>query len=210
MTFNSNDSDNSESTSNKKSINDITGEFYTFWIPFFKDENISSPIFRGKICYNAKEFTPKEPAIRFFKSELSCGDDLYLELCDWDFNFYEPMFRKLYRLKYNPNWETELDKYVPSNNTASPTVAVRVTDLELVNETSITKTAPEITNQADSMVQEDEESAMADVFGELEDDHISKMTIRDEYCIKQNVPMSNKPWLNTLIKKGLEWQKRKQ
>jgi hypothetical protein len=35
------------------------------------------------------------------------------------------------------------------------------------------------------------------------------MTMRDYYCIKQNVPMSNKQWLNDLIKTGVEWQQKK-
>lgn len=34
------------------------------------------------------------------------------------------------------------------------------------------------------------------------DDHISKMTIRDEYAIKWNKPVSFKPWLNQLIKEN--------
>jgi len=32
------------------------------------------------------------------------------------------------------------------------------------------------------------------------------MTIRDIYCIVQNTPMSNKKWLNNLIKEGKKWQ----
>ena len=36
-------------------------------------------------------------------------------------------------------------------------------------------------------------------FKELEDDNISSLTIRDLYSILQNVPCSNKPWLNQLI-----------
>ncbi len=39
-----------------------------------------------------------------------------------------------------------------------------------------------------------------------EDDNLSKMTIRDKYCITQNVPFTNKQWLNDLIKKGIKWK----
>ena len=41
-----------------------------------------------------------------------------------------------------------------------------------------------------------------------EDDHYSKMTIRDLYCVMQNTPMSNKKWLNTLITEGKKWQQK--
>jgi hypothetical protein len=44
-----------------------------------------------------------------------------------------------------------------------------------------------------------------DDYSEKEDDHISKMTIRDRYCITHNVPLSNKKWLNELIIKGKSW-----
>ena len=41
-----------------------------------------------------------------------------------------------------------------------------------------------------------------------EDDHYTKMTIRDLYCMLQNIPMSNKKWLNQLIQKGNQWQQK--
>jgi hypothetical protein len=42
-------------------------------------------------------------------------------------------------------------------------------------------------------------------YTEKPDDHMTKMTIRDNYCITHGVPRSNKPWLNKLIIEGNKW-----
>jgi hypothetical protein len=34
---------------------------------------------------------------------------------------------------------------------------------------------------------------------DTEDDHVSKLTIRDKYCMMHRLPKTNKPWLNSLI-----------
>jgi hypothetical protein len=52
--------------------------------------------------------------------------------------------------------------------------------------------------------------APEDDYTEKGDDHITKLTIRDEYCITQNVPLSNKKWLNELIIQGRSWQQQQQ
>ena len=122
------------------------------------------------------------------------------------------MYRRLYRLPYDPKWDEQPDKYVESANKAHVTYAIRLSDFILVNETSITKSAVDLQyakiTETDNEI-ESEENAYSDVFEDTEDDGISKMTIRDQYCITNNVPLSGKPWLNKLILKGIEWQKKK-
>ena len=113
-------------------------DYYPFWVPYFKSVKNEDPAFKTKLCYNSKEFDPKVPAIRFFESELNSGHDMYIECCDWDSNFYKPMMRQLYKLKADPDW-VKNDKYVKSGNPKVATYAVKLDDLELVNETSITE-----------------------------------------------------------------------
>lgn len=49
-----------------------------------------------------------------------------------------------------------------------------------------------------------------DAYTEKGDDHMTKMTMRDNYCIIHNIPLSNKPWLNQLISDGRTWQQQLQ
>jgi hypothetical protein len=53
----------------------------------------------------------------------------------------------------------------------------------------LTKSAEEVL----SYEQEDNQNIDAD------DDHVSKLTIRDKYCMMHRIPKTNKPWLNKLI-----------
>lgn len=198
----------------KKHISEITSEFKPFWQPLFDNMGVNNPTFGAKLGYLGKEFTEggkRVPAVRFFPNELSSGNDYYLELYDWDQNFYHPEARVLYRLKFDADWKSQTDKFVevPSDKLPVPTYAIKISDLEIVNTTPATAKYPEMA-EAKGMIPElaglfDEEEE--DLYTEKEDDHYTKMTVRDLYCIMQNVPLSNKKWLNSLINKGREWKK---
>lgn len=198
----------------KKHISEITSEFKPFWQPLFDNMGVNNPTFGAKLGYLGKEFMEggkRVPAVRFFPNELSSGNDYYLELYDWDQNFYHAEARVLYRLAFDPDWKNQTDKYVevPSDKLPVPTYAVKISDLEIVNTTPATAKYPEmaaekgLVPELPGLFEEEEE----DLFSEKEDDHYTKMTVRDLYCIMQNVPLSNKKWLNTLINKGREWKK---
>ena len=193
----------------KKHIKEITSEYLPFWQNLFNQMGISSPKFGSKLCYMGKEFGDERvECVRFWSSELSCNQDFYIELFDWDQDHYDRANRKLYRLVNNPNWALNTKKYVgvetSSDGKTSTTYAIRLSDLELVNSTSVKAAYADV-------VTVEEEPSIDDLFGgmysEKEDSHYSAMTMRDHYCIQHNVPMSNKEWLNDLIKKGIEWQK---
>lgn len=200
----------------------VTAEYRPYWQPVFESIGVANPLFTAKLCYMGKEFPAdgvRVPVIRLFPSELNAGQDFYTELFDWDQNHYEPMYRQLYRLKFNPNWKNEPNVYVEANSDKiGSTYIIRLSDFELVNSTSVTSYGPEITNGKKTMVTSagtfttntDEDLFDEDLFSSLdiEDDHYSKMTIRDLYCVMQNVPMSNKKWLNSLITKGKQWQQK--
>jgi len=202
----------------KKHISEITSEYKPFWLPLFDNMGLSNPTFGAKLGYIGKEFMEggkRVPAVRFFPNELSSGNDYYLELYDWDQNYYHAETRVLYRLKHDAAWKSQPDKYVevPSDKLPVPTYAVKISDLEVVNMTPASAKFPEMTGKSSiaaepalglpSLFDEEEE----DMYTEKEDDHYTKMTVRDLYCIMQNVPLSNKKWLNDLINKGKQWQK---
>jgi hypothetical protein len=193
----------------EKHIKEITAEYAPFWQTLFTNMGISSPKFGAKLCYMGKEFGDERvECVRFWTSELSCGQDFYVELFDWDKEHYDRSTRKLYRLVNNPNWALNPKKYVgvetSSDGKTSTTYAIRLTDLELVNSTSVTAAYAEIVKvPAPAVMMETEEDLFpGGMYSEKEDTHYSAMTMRDYYCIKHNVPLSNKAWLNELIKQS--------
>ena len=192
----------------KKHIKEITTEYLPFWQNLFNHMGISSPRFGSKLCYMGKEFGEERvECVRFWASELSSNQDFYIEMFDWDQEHYDRKNRKLYRLVNNANWKLNTLKYVEVETSVEGrnTYAVRLSDLELVNSTPVTSAYADVI----TIVEESEDDLFAGMYSEKEDSHFSAMTMRDYYCVKQNVPMSNKEWLNDLIKTGIEWQQKK-
>ena len=203
-----------KATESKKHIREISAEYLPFWLPLFKTMGISSPKFGAKLCYMGKEFGEERlECVRFWPNELSSGKDFYVELFDWDQENYDRKNRVLYRLVSNPNWKLNPAKYVEvSTSLESPTYAIKISDLELVNSTPTTAAYAEVVSvpemfTAEIAVNEEEFNGM---FSEKEDCHLSGMTMRDKYCMHNNVPLSNKGWLNDLIKQTIAWQQKTQ
>ncbi len=197
----------------KRHIKEISADYYPFWQTYFDNEGITNPKFGAKLCYMGKEFSEERvECVRFWPSELSSGKDFYVELFDWDQEHYDRKNRKLYRLTNNPNWKLNTNKYVEVESSAeSSTYAVRLSDLELVNVTPVTAAYAEIKNNNPGLLEiGSDEPNFDDMFSEKEDCHQSAMTMRDHYCITHNVPFSNKPWLNELIKNAIAWQQKNQ
>lgn len=204
----------------KKHISEITAEYKPFWQPLFKDLKIDNPAFGAKLCYMGKEFSndgTREACVRFFPNELNSGNDYYTELFDWDQYYFTPNHRTLYKLKFNPHWKSEPEKYVevPSDKLPTSTYAVRLSDLEIVNKSDITAIIPTVSSEPapglfnssngtlfDNLQDPFNEESFDGAFAEKEDNHYTSLTIRDLYCMIQNVPMSNKKWLNQLISKN--------
>jgi hypothetical protein len=208
----------------KKHINVITAEFKPYWEQLFADNEVENPLFYSKLCYQGSEFETvdgkKSECIRFYASELSKNQDVFVELFDWFDKPYEEGYRNLYRLKNKPDWKSipnfSVEVTMKSDGTPliSPTYAVRLSELELISRNKIETAYPEMTKI--SAVQQslelnldavDDSSEEEQIFTEKEDNHYAQMTIRDIYCIVNKVPLSNKKWLNTLIDEGKKWQK---
>lgn len=212
----------------KKHITEITAEYRPYWQPVFDTLPNPNPQFSAKLCYMGKEFsaggTTREECVRFFPNELSNENGIYMELYNWDQGHYEDGYRVLYHLPHDPHWRSN-DNFKEITTTATgarlttPTYAVKLQDLVLVNKTSKKALAPDLTKKSEKTDQAPpeqiqlqldgfDESAFADTFEEMADNHYTQMTIRDLYCMLQNVPLSNKGWLNKLIENGKQWQKK--
>lgn len=209
-------------TTKKKHINELTEEFRPFWEPLFEEMGIETPLFFAKLCYNGNEFgvLPVE-TIRVYAEQISKNQDVFIELFDWFDKPYHDGERVLYRFKNNPDWREnpadyrEITKKKDGTMLSTPSYAFKLSSCEVVNRTSIkfnepehqTKTSeePELTLPKYGEIDTD---IFEDNYVEKDDNHYAQMTIRDIYCIVQNVPMSNKTWLNNLIKDGKQWQQK--
>lgn len=209
----------SASSKPKKQTNEITSEYKPFWVPVFDDLGLKGPNFVAKLCYMGKEFSndpnTREECVRFFPSELNKGQDVYVELFDWDQNHYDPNQRVLYKLVHDPDWKNKTDVYVElkSDKLSTSTYAVKVSMLKVINKSDASKETAQVTKKTSTdipFITEDpfHEELYDEIYSEKEDVHTSAMTMRDLYCIIQNVPMSNKKWLNKLIEKGTKWQQK--
>lgn len=211
----------------KKHITEITAEYRPYWQSVFDTLPNPNPQFSAKLCYMGKEFSlggsTREACVRFFPNELSQEGGIYMELYNWDQGYYEEGYRVLYHLPYDPHWRTngnfkEITTTTSGAKLSTPTYAVRLSDLVRVNRTSVKALGPDMTIQLETTGSKKaeqtqleldgfDESSFAD-FNEMDDNHYTQMTMRDLYCMLQNVPLSNKRWLNTLIENGKQWQKK--
>jgi hypothetical protein len=209
----------SDLLSKKKHITEITNEFKPYWDTYFASLGITKPFFCSKLGYTGSEFESvdgsKTLCVRFFANELSNGQDVYVELFDWEQEYYFTNERVLFKLEHNPNWKLDSDNYIEitKKNDGTPlpvpSYAVRVSNMVKVSSANVKELGPEInvlSKTIDSRLFEISEPTTSqsdfDISEtkELDDAHYAQMTIRDIYCIIHNKPLSNKKWLNNLIK----------
>jgi hypothetical protein len=198
----------------KKPITEMTSDYKPFWTPVFEDLGVKNPHFYAKLCYMGKEFSDdpneREECIRFFANELNSGD-LYVELYDWDQIHYDSTHRVLYKLPFDPEWKSKTNDYKEIKKDKFSSYAIKLSKFQMVNKTDIKSATPQLTKKPllDLPFEDPfQEELYDETYSEKEDVHTTAMTIRDLYCIIQNVPMSNKKWLNKLIEKGTKWQQK--
>ena len=185
----------------KQTVPVLTKQYREYWNSLLEQLDNDAK-FTAKLCYTEKD--TGHVCFRVFPSELTSGKDLYMEFFDWDGNHYYPTLRKLYKLKFDATWKSQTDKYkeITAPNLTTPTYVIKVSDAELINATEITAAIPKgIPTKVNPM----ELFEVAEPLEEREDGHYSSTTIRDLYSIFNNVPLSNKPWLNDVIKEGRKW-----
>lgn len=165
----------------------------------FTKLGVHSPYFALKLPYSRKG--KSECVVGFFPSELSAGDDIYVELTDVDFNpiYSEPV---LYKLRYNPFFKTEYEFVAPdpSKTKSSERYLVNFAELELVSGNP--KEHPLSGRTTSSVPTMSSVVVTSTPVTELADCHHNDLTGRDWACIHLKVAESGKKWLNELIIKS--------
>lgn len=169
---------------------------------------VAKPYHVQKVCYKPKDKI--ERIIRMFPSELTRGD-VYIELVDFE---YTPLYtpRRLYKLTHRGDFNTAYESIEGASGMSFivPFSALNlVVDLgAAIPSTPAPWDTPRLSSSTEAVPSEltfdSEEQEIGDV-----DAHYNTMTLRDYYCITQNVPLSQKSWLNNLIKEGQKWQQQK-
>jgi hypothetical protein len=143
--------------------------------PIFDSLGIPDALFFPKMAYFPKG--GDEKVLSFFPSELKKGYDIYTEFVSRDYEA-EDAERTLWKWSYNPHWEEEYE----ATPDAQPRHLVPVRELVKV-------TAPISSKNS------------LDLFSETQlDCPLSEMTVRDLAAILLKKPVSNKDWLNDLVK----------
>jgi len=162
-----------------------------------KGLGLMNPYFTIKFAYTARDKSTRfkgQQVINMFHSEISKGDDVYMELVDGS-NAPLNDVATLYRLPYTADFENEYEKYIdPTKPTSPPLYFVPLSMLELVDVFTDAVKSDEF-----ELPQRPQQKS-----GDFIDCHMSELTARDRACIDLRVPESNKDWLNDLIRKSLK------
>jgi hypothetical protein len=141
--------------------------------PVFELLGIPDALFFPKMAYYPKG--GDEKVLSFFPSELRKGYDIYTEFVSRDYTI-EDSERTLWKWSYNPHWEEEYE------TTADAQARCLIPVRELVKVQVPTK------NDLNFFSEEDLDCSL------------SEMTVRDLAAILLKKPVSNKAWLNNLVK----------
>jgi hypothetical protein len=152
--------------------------------PIFDKLSIPDASFIPKFAYLPKTGAP-EKVIAFFPSEINKGNDVYTEFVSIDYD-PEDAERRLWKWKFNPQFDTEYEKSTPHPVTGHSRYLIPVNELIHVT-----------LDKADG-TQEKIEFPLPDPD---QDCPMDAMTLRDYAAIKLKAPVSHKPWLNDIIKK---------
>lgn len=160
-------------------IKKLTLEAKPFWEDYFKKYILTDNYkFSVKLCYDSKEL--KELCVRLYDNELELKNGIFIELIDWDEQYFEHPQRKLYKYNYDQNWET---KYPKGSNSS---YVIPIKDLVLCSETT-------------NITQKEELQEEIKIEQEVYDPPMSTMTLRDYAAIHLAIPCSQKEWLNKII-----------
>lgn len=162
----------------------------------FDSLGITNPLFIPKLSYRPKEITSTEPHIAYFASEVAKGQDIYTEFANSD-NIPQDSERRLYKWRYNPNYKEEYHS-IETNGIVRyfiPTaelILIKTNSPEILVQEHVDK-SPQV--KIDFLKQLDDTSPV-----KKDDIPLSEATLRDLAAILLKTPVSNKEWLNNIIK----------
>lgn len=167
----------------KKRIQDL----YEFQMEKFMQENVAEPLFIPKMAY--KPAMKDEKHITFFASELERAEyyevpkNIYTEFISSEYIPEDPK-RTLYKWIFNPHWRTEYD-VIDATESIQERYMIPVSELRIVQ-------------QPVAQIKKDIKLPSLDL-GPT-DEPFNMLTIRDLAAIMLKKPVSNKEWLNEIIK----------
>ena len=165
----------------KKRIQDL----YEHQMEKFMQENVSEPLFIPKMAY--KPATKDEKHITFFASELERAEyyevpkNVYTEFISSEYIPEDPK-RTLYKWVFNPHWRTEYD-IIEATESIQERYMIPVAELRIVQQVAAQK-----------------EIKLPQLDLGPTDEPFNMLTIRDLAAIMLKKPVSNKQWLNEIIK----------
>jgi len=157
----------------------------------FIEAGVPDATFIPKMAY--RPYGKTELHIGFFLSEISKGDDIYIEFTSKELVPEDPD-RKLYRWRFNPHFEEEY-QHTETTSPGKHRYLIPIDELVLI-EKAIQNVIQE--EEEEKEEERDIEFPMADPDKDLP---IGQLTIRDFAAIMLKKPVSDKPWLNKIITK---------
>jgi hypothetical protein len=151
----------------------------------FMQEGVSEPLFIPKMAY--KPATKDEKHITFFASELERAEyydvpkNVYTEFISSEY-IPEDAKRTLYKWIFNPHWRTEYD-VIEATESIQERYMIPVSELRIVQQAAPLK-----------------EIKLPSLDLGPTDEPFNMLTIRDLAAIMLKKPVSNKQWLNEIIK----------
>jgi hypothetical protein len=151
---------------------------------------VSDALFIPKMAY--RPYGKTELHIAFFASEINKGEDVYVEFTSKELVPEDPE-RRLYKWRFNPHFEEEYEKTDPHPVTGHFRYLVPTEELvyiKMVDETPVPPVIETIVPREFDLV-----DANTDL-------PLDQLTIRDLAAIMLKRPVSQKPWLNEIIKQS--------
>jgi hypothetical protein len=186
---------------NKKNVRELHKELIDKHKLLFIKEKVNNPKFLARVCFKDKQ--TDEYVIALYPSEMVGSKDIYIELCKKDTHEsdeIEGLFKKdtLWKWFFNPEFATEYKKY-PNPVTNEVRYLIPIADLINVTEHH-NKKEVKVEPIKDVTYEVEKEEQFLDGPSSGEDVPYDAMTLRDYAAIHLKLPVSNKKWLNQIIK----------
>jgi hypothetical protein len=166
-----------------------TEELMKYHQKVFSALGVPNPLYIPKCAY--RPYGKDELHMGFFKSELSRDQDIYTEYTSIALESEDPT-RTLYKWKYNPFYDEEYETTEPNGQGH---VRYLIPVSELIKVTAETKKTEPTKTEVEGLFPDFDGIMDADL-----DAPLSSLTVRDLAAILLQKPVSNKKWLNDLIK----------
>jgi hypothetical protein len=166
-----------------------TEELMKYHQKVFNALGVSNPLYIPKCAY--RPYGKDELHMGFFKSELSRDQDIYTEYTSIALESEDPT-RTLYKWKCNPFYDEEYETTEPNGQGH---VRYLIPVSELIKVTAETKKTEPTKTEVEGLFPDFDGIMDADL-----DAPLSSLTVRDLAAILLQKPVSNKKWLNDLIK----------